>query len=308
MLDVHFKVKFNEDREIFAKLFKCLYCSERYNGFHRLSRHMMAVHSVKAKLEEVLPDEKLPYKCPECTHTFYDPQNLRVHRRKIHKIFSHRLTSPASSSDVVQRVFCHFCGAQSANKFCMLKHLKKFHVSVGRSGLDRFRCAKCYQMFAFRQDRDNHQGVCTQVEKFRQCCQCQTFFDSFAELLVHFHDSHPEPQPFEVTNKKRRFECTLCLKRFFRAIDLSAHFSVKPELQDAKKSGKKKLKKEALPQKEGHTFPKPFKCSSCEVAFASVRSLKGHLLKKHNIIATSEALYPTGERQVLRGNFYFIDP
>lgn len=227
MLQYHLKMSQEEQKRLSKKIMiKCNHCSKKYNGFYGFSRHISAIHDVTGvKPEDVFPNG-YPYKCPDCSSKFTDPHILKGHRLKVHNYRYHYVKDEDQECAVQseKNLICHHCNAKFAKKTILLKHLKWFHLSTGRVGSHKFRCKKCFAMFSFRSERDEHQGACIVVN---QCCQCQKMFSSTELVRQHFDVKHPKPVEVIPVNKKRIHRCPLCLKMFLKKTYLVDHFKIK---------------------------------------------------------------------------------
>ncbi|XP_054759985.2 zinc finger protein 888-like [Lytechinus pictus] len=200
---------------------------------------------------------KKPFKCTHCSQRYASKDRLERHKRNKHPNVS---------------VFpCDHCDKVFPYKNRLAKHLHSHNKEK------RYKCHQCPRSFASQSAATNHQEEHTDARPHR-CEPCMRAFRTRKSLLSHNRRLHAD--------RKMRFSCSFCDKKFPERTDLRIHErrhkGIRPHV--CLVCGKGFSSKYSMTvHVRIHTGEKPFKCEFCDKAYALNHHLEQHLRSHSNV-------------------------
>ena len=143
---------------------KCKICSKAFSLEGNMRRHKMT-HS----------EDRL-FQCSECSRTFKNKENLKVHVKRIHL--------------KIQSFKCQDCPSQFTTNVELQSLWKRIHMVISWS----FTCNECEKTFRLEEAVKRHQHRVHVGNKKNICNICHKYFYSKMDLKKH-ESVHTEERP-----------------------------------------------------------------------------------------------------------------
>jgi hypothetical protein len=207
--------------------------------------------------------ERIP--CDLCDRIFFSLKSLNLHKSRSHE------------PDNSDRVGCEFCGTTFTTLSYLKQHFEKEHAS--KEDIDKIecRCEKCNEQFQISLALNTHLATCLDNPKNLKCDHCQEDnWHSAIALKKHIAEVH----------RILRDVCDICGVVLKSSYYLDLHklkvHGFNATYIPCDKCGK------VLPQDQlqrhilvVHENYRPYKCTSCDSAFATYAMLQRHTKAKH---------------------------
>lgn len=216
------------------------------------------------------------YKCDDCKMSFKQRVRFDFHKclfcRPCRKLFTRRNYLNEHIRVVhegglprLDRFICDYCGASSANKLSIERHMREKHLRMER----RYQCDLCPQSFNLKFRLSTHMIV-HKASLF--CEMCQHYY-SRAYFMRHVRDIH---------GTAHNHSCDVCLRRFKSLKMLRHHESTHLKRFECGICGKKYAYRHHFESHVSrHQKRRDYQCALCKGRFGSVALLKVHL--QHHI-------------------------
>ncbi|ODM90844.1 putative zinc finger protein [Orchesella cincta] len=197
----------------------------------------------------VVKNHTLIHSCSQCTFTFDCKSALKRHNDLVHnklpKIECPICARPFTRADNFKsHSWTHYSEQEKAEA---VARGEKAPYSHNKS--ERFQCDQCSRVFYKSKALERHLKERHSNGEKQLCPLCGA---SVVDVKRHTMISHTAPE-------NRRFECSMCSKRFVLNNHLQVH------------------------RKKAHSTDKPFKCEVCGKDFKFVTNLKEHQLQHSNV-------------------------
>ena len=247
--------------------FSCIFCDEDFSANHILKhdkdKHMTKDNFYKCQdCEEISVDKKeivihfaskhkyIPYyNCINCNDVFFDRRTMRKHMKYSHQI-------------LLKTEDCPIC-LEPQKHAKVREHMEKIHSTV------KLRCNHCGIFKNSTELLRGHIKYQHSLEKeFITCYICGK-----RGLALH-HEKHMEVH----LATERKYECPICLKKFFTSNQLFKHKGLhQPKRHKCKECDFKSHKADNLKRHMMiHSDTYPFPCTYCERKFKFKNLLKDH--------------------------------
>ncbi|GBP42765.1 Zinc finger protein 26 [Eumeta japonica] len=224
---------------------RCIFCSEKFNSFYLLVRHM-----------------NIHYRnhiCQECEIGFTTRASLRIHVRETHELGEHR------------------CG--SCEKVFKTMNKKKDHEKTVHLGFKRNKCPYCPERFVGYEQRNAHvQQTHGEPVAACQCNSCERSFDTQKKLNRHIRKDHLMERPHACTECDKRFFKKTCLVRHMLTHTKKRQFTCDI---CSKSYGRKSTLREHL---RIHSNDRRFICKECPQSFVQKCSWRSHMRTRHHLL------------------------
>ena len=181
VFDAHLKICLPPNEH---KNFVCKFCETTWVSHLSYELHVLVKH------------EKLKMACDECGNLFDTPENLKMHKKKVHEKSFY--------------VVCHICAKHCSNKDQLKHHLARIH-DIGEKKL---KCDHCDSKFVTRYELKQHIEAHHNTSMVYQCEECPKIFQVKSYLQTHIRIVH---------KKHRPHQCDICLERFLYNRDVIRH-------------------------------------------------------------------------------------
>ncbi|XP_071644482.1 uncharacterized protein [Temnothorax longispinosus] len=200
------------------KTHKCPKCSKVYTSKQNLNEHLLKHEGIKKT-----------HKCPKCSKVYTSKQNLNEHLLK--------------HEGIKKTHKCPKCPKVYKTKWYLNEHLLK-HEGIKKT----HKCPKCPKVYTSKQNLNEHLLKHEGIKKTYKCPKCPSVYTRKQKLNEHLlskHEgikkTHKCPKcPQVYTSKQnlnyhllkhegiRKYECSICKKRFGRQSLLARHQKVHP--------------------------------------------------------------------------------
>lgn len=216
------------------------------------------------------------YRCDDCKMTFKQRVRFEFHRclfcRPCKKLFTRRNYLNEHIRVVhegglprTDRFECDYCGAASANKLSIERHMREKHLRMEK----RYQCDLCPQSFNLKFRLSTHMIV-HKASIF--CGMCQQYY-SRAYFSRHVRDIH---------GTAHNHSCDICLRRFKSMKMLRHHESTHEKRFECRFCSKKYAYRHHFDAHVArHQGRRDYRCAVCRAKFTSLAHLKQHL--QHHI-------------------------
>ena len=238
--------------------YTCSFCEFRTSVGIRLFKHKQRVHP---KMFE----KELPFQCDECDKRFSHNYLLTRHQQKEH------------NGEIFR---CNQCDFRSVVEYDLKVHLKKLHT-FGLSEKDSqvYPCNLCPLKFVGKTTYRAHLFAhkIEKIGEFFTCSDCSQVATNEETLMKHIESIH----------FKLNYRCNFCKVTFgrldsFRVHLVSKHEDNKDDLHKCHICQYATRRKDAMKRhlKQTHERVRVY-CDFCDYSSVDMRSLKGHVEKKH---------------------------
>lgn len=192
---------------------------------------------------------------------------------------------------------CDLCNHATNTKHGLNRHMRSTHLGV-RAEPKYYFCDICNDDIKAWGSTSftRHKVMCNGQAKIKfinQCCQCQQTFETEAELREHFDSVHGVFPEDTSVNKKKKWSCKYCHRKFVYKISLAKHcmdkdYKEKPNYKlipvVCDECGKSfnttyLLNVHKVQHRKAPGLPKTYKCKEpdCDKAYAFPLELKRHM-------------------------------
>ena len=258
-LTAHFNLKHGDQSS-----FVCQTCGTTCSSKGNLERHVNTVH-LKIK----------PFKCKECEFSTTHGTHLYNHNKKHKKCCNSNFASLSELRQHEERVHLkkRFSCDECDLTFTMRDSLKR-HKNVVHYNIRPHVCSDCPYAGSTKTELKSHRMYRHGGVKNVPCPECSKVFMNKKLLKTHFKHVHEKVE-------YKKFECSICEKRFSRKMGLQIHIRYKHEEHDAfvcQVCGLACPTKGSLERhvKWVHLKMKPFKCEECDFRSENRTTLRNH--------------------------------
>lgn len=244
--------------------FKCLKCCKQFPSKLTLNLHKQKKHKHILKYKRKQRKKSLPFKCLKCKKQLPSVSWFETHKKLKHKNVSatvkikeevtieeydiNATIKKEKGNDITSEKTtdsCPYCDSKLKPKY-LKDHIKTKHTSPD---LWEFDCEQCEKKFATKNLLRLHMKRDHLKKEQFVCPHCQFTVQSKSSLDNHLQSKHTNPALW-------RYECHLCERRYATEWHLKRHEYV-------------------------HKTINNFTCNVCKLGLSSKRSLKSHILAKH---------------------------
>ncbi|XP_058121249.1 zinc finger protein 347-like [Anopheles ziemanni] len=250
----------HEEIHLQEKRHHCQYCNKDFVAKASCYNHELKVHGHRKSKKE--PRNKQQYvKNPN------DDENLCV------LLQSKANLSAVMSMDkkrCVEKLFpCDLCSKSFTRKSSLNDHKMVLHA-----GIRQYTCHICNRAFGKEDSLKTH--LAQHLGKNHRCILCGKAFARGSFLRKHLQN-HDSPE------SARKYECSICLKRFIARSHLSDHERIHTDKRPYKCNvcGDCFRQKQQLKIHSYQHFGKPFRCNECNEGYGSRSRLQAHVEKHY---------------------------
>lgn len=238
---------------------KCYYCNKEFTNKNIALKHSCSrMHKDKKPTKKsdiydkykVIIDNKLYYKCDQCTYAVEGRRYKFVYHMRVH------------TGEKPYK--CDICSKQFRTAAFLRRHIVCFHDRVRG-----YQCDICGRSFSEKRNVDDHRRTHTGERPF-VCETCGKSFAQRSSMKIHWKQMH---------ESIKAHKCQYCDKSFIRRCHLVAHLTHHTGVRNyvCAVCGKAFLRSGTL---KGHTAvhssERPFRCTICGDSFKLKKHLKQH--------------------------------
>lgn len=245
----------------------CKLCPENVKDIYQLIDHLILDHEVEFNKDigiciTAFKLNSLSVNCTECDISFRTFGHLLVHTNKEHKSLS-------------SQILCEICGQSFRSNHLLKDHIAKIHENKP------FKCPKCDMII----EKPNHLRTHMQHyhDKRYKCLICTEEFETHYRRSHHMMTVHKNRETVTCPHCPRTFVFRSTMKRHVRETHLQEKNVVCPvcgwQAFEANRLARHMMK---------HSNERNFKCTACNKAFKTLKTMKQHFHNIHEKVSVQE--------------------